>query len=498
MARYPLIFLLIASACWGCTPRTGYSFCATLTQVHTQVGGSDSTDFPVGMIGVANGSSGTGAFTGSNVDLRTAANGGKIQNVIAVGGIIQATYTSGGTLSGTGTCTLTSFSNATGATANIAVTAGVGGIVTMTAPGSGATTGLWSATLGNGTATCSGTASGDGSVNLTPASIPADIVVTSDSGGTTPIPFEIASYTAATGQIELYLKETISHTVDTLAYVSFDNASQTTYANQGQLANTWNSGFVTVQHSDLTSVTGGGSTTNSFDSTGNDVTVSSGAPFPTQVAGVAGHAWKFSGSNSFSQAAAPPAGLFPTGSNVRTSEVWFNRNGSASSGVVEGGDAWGSSNANHAWITPQTCDAATCGTPVYDAAGIGVFGNGCWISVAPATDSNWHYSVSVLPSGTTVASILLYYDGALQTITCGNGGATINTDDPNNGANPWTIGKGPTQNWHQSLDEIRVSNVARSADWITATYNNLHSPGSFLTVGNAASAFNPPGQVIIF
>lgn len=35
-----------------------------------------------------------------------------------------------------------------------------------------------------------------------------------------------------------------------------------------------------------------------------------------------------------------------------------------------------------------------------------------------------------------------------------------------------------------SLDEIRLSNVARSASWITAEYNNQSSPSTFYSVGS--------------
>jgi hypothetical protein len=52
-----------------------------------------------------------------------------------------------------------------------------------------------------------------------------------------------------------------------------------------------------------------------------------------------------------------------------------------------------------------------------------------------------------------------------------------------------------------SIDEIRVSNSARSADWIAAEYNNQVSPGSFYALGSeqfsghpqvSTPAFDPP------
>src|SRR4029077_10889754 len=38
--------------------------------------------------------------------------------------------------------------------------------------------------------------------------------------------------------------------------------------------------------------------------------------------------------------------------------------------------------------------------------------------------------------------------------------------------------------WNGEIDEVRISSVTRSADWITAEYNNQNSPGTFITMGN--------------
>jgi hypothetical protein len=79
-------------------------------------------------------------------------------------GVKAGTYTSGGTITGTTgqTCTLASFNDSSTATATVALT-GTNTIasataLTMTARGGGATAAPTSATLGSGTATCSGTA----------------------------------------------------------------------------------------------------------------------------------------------------------------------------------------------------------------------------------------------------------------------------------------------------------------------------------------------------
>jgi len=83
----------------------------------------------------------------------------------AATGVASGTYSSGGTISGSAgqTCTLSSFnSSASGATATVTLTgtntiAG-GTALAVTNTGQGATAAPTTATLGSGTATCSGTA----------------------------------------------------------------------------------------------------------------------------------------------------------------------------------------------------------------------------------------------------------------------------------------------------------------------------------------------------
>lgn len=467
-----------------CSPRTGYSFCAVLTQVHTQIGSSDSSNFPVGVIGTANGS-GAGAFTSSNVDLRTVGNGGKIQHTVS-GFLISGFYSSGGSITGTvgQTCNLSSFNNSlSGASATITLTgtntiAANTRFTAITAGGSGASTGPTSATFTSGTATCSGTPSISGTVQT--VAVPADLVVTSDSSGTTLLHWEIASYTASTGAIEFYQNESISHTTDTLSYISFGNASQTAWI--GNVAGTWNSGFVVVLHTENVVLTSSKITT-SIDSTAQDNTVSGVSSDLTSVTGIAGAGQSGSGTSN-SELGGTPVG-FPVGSSVRTLESWWNRSSTAVTGVqITSG--WGNKTNDQAWMV-GACDAATCGNLYYGSAVY--FGANCRFT-APTLDSNWHHSAITLPSGTTESATLIYFDGASQSPTCTNGGNTINTVLNATGA--FCIGGqvacDGNNTWNGKIDEVRVSNVPRSADWILATYNNLHAPGSFVTASNTVTA----------
>ncbi len=47
------------------------------------------------------------------------------------------------------------------------------------------------------------------------------------------------------------------------------------------------------------------------------------------------------------------------------------------------------------------------------------------------------------------------------------------------------------------MDEVRLSSIARSADWIKTQFNNQNSPGSFYTIGSEESADSTPPVVTI-
>src|SRR5690606_13283911 len=58
------------------------------------------------------------------------------------------------------------------------------------------------------------------------------------------------------------------------------------------------------------------------------------------------------------------------------------------------------------------------------------------------------------------------------------------------GASPGTMkfGREPFSSgayFNGIMDEVRLSNVIRSADWIATEYNNQNSPGTFYTVSSA-------------
>ena len=94
-----------------------------------------------------------------------------------------------------------------------------------------------------------------------------DVVFTSDAGCTTLMTFEMESYSATTGAFAFWVKiPTLSHTVDTIFYMCYGDASVTTFQG-GATGAVWDSNFKAVWHLP------NGSTLSGSDSTSNAVSL---------------------------------------------------------------------------------------------------------------------------------------------------------------------------------------------------------------------------------
>ena len=87
--------------------------------------------------------------------------------------------------------------------------------------------------------------------------------------------------------------------------------------------------------------------------------------------------------------------------------------------------------------------------------------------------NTWHY-------------VVFTYDGSHMKLYAN--GSNINTSGYTGGigatSKNLTIGQYYWATWEGKLDEIRISDTARSGDWINTTYNNTNSPSTFYGVGD--------------
>jgi hypothetical protein len=90
--------------------------------------------------------------------------------------------------------------------------------------------------------------------------------------------------------------------------------------------------------------------------------------------------------------------------------------------------------------------------------------------------NTWYHAVGTW-DGTTMR---VYFNGAQENFAPKSGTITQYNDQSDIG---FGSAGGGGNYWNGRLDEIHVSNIARSADWITTEYNNQNNPGTFYTIG---------------
>jgi hypothetical protein len=282
--------------------------------------------------------------------------------------------------------------------------------------------------------------------------MPADMIFTSDSGGTTKIPWEVESYDAVNGVLWAWVKiATVSHTSNTVFYVFYDDASVTTQQNTSSFAPSavWDANYKAVYHlPDGTTLNAKDSTSNAFDGT---VGVSASAT----TGQIDGGGASINSGNSYITNASFTLG----GSGAVTVSCWLNVASFASNMMLIEKEP-----VNGDWeLFVQSSQIWLRGSSTTN------------IAATPPSTGTWHYIVGTI-SGT---SAIIYIDGVNS--ASGTVAAIANTTDVLNigrysgaGGGFFLVG---------SLDEGRVSNIARGQDWITAEYNNQLNPTSFITLG---------------
>ena len=100
------------------------------------------------------------------------------------------------------------------------------------------------------------------------------------------------------------------------------------------------------------------------------------------------------------------------------------------------------------------------------------------VPLALITDGFWHHVVGVADS--TAGLLRIYVDGLLRNSAPYTGSTQMGTRELHIGNSSDIIS---FQEWNGGIDEVRVSDVPRSADWIQTEYNNQNDPSTFYSVG---------------
>ncbi len=287
-----------------------------------------------------------------------------------------------------------------------------------------------------------------------------DILFT-DSTGITKIYYEREDYNASTGTLVAWVKvANLSHLTDTIIYLYYGNSEADDQ--QDSTGGTWDNNFKGVWHlNDPTNPTD--STSNGNSGIDNGVTVTTG-----QVGG----AGSFNGIDNY-------IGIVPLGtlSGSFTISSWAK---------VSDGDG------NHVVIGTRNDGDYTFDFK-FDTGGDGNnihgdIGDGSdWITTGADVDpsvfsysTNTWYQITyvVIPTGYTI-----YINGNnVASENCG--GSCDNNPLFFDSTHNIFIGQvGYDEEWFNgAIDEVRVSNNARSADWIQTEYNNQNNPSAFYSL----------------
>jgi RHS repeat-associated protein len=313
-----------------------------------------------------------------------------------------------------------------------------------------------------------------------------DIIFSTDPNGQTKLDFEVEKYNPTTGQLVAWIRiPTLSHSSDTVIYVFYGNPSIST--SQANPTGVWDNNYDAVYH------LGNLPTTNiAADSTSNV----NNAPFASLMAynGLIDGGASLDGVESYLEIPATAFPSYPTGvySNLGVNTTWNNTTFSATFGIWFKTASWGGLLDQTAGATCSAfCIFASPEQPGDNPDGswgsmldINFNGNLEGRGVDPTTqtynDNNWHFAAITFESGVNK----LYADG--QLVGTGQqgafgyapnyayfvGAADVETDTSSLDSRPWLYLDG-------AIDEIKVSNKARSGDWIQTEYNNQSSPATF-------------------
>jgi len=335
-----------------------------------------------------------------------------------------------------------------------------------------------------------------------------DIIFSTDPNGQTKLDFEIEQYNPATGQLVAWMRiPTLSHSSDTVIYVFYGNPAIT--ISQANPAGVWDTNYQAVYHLGALPVTGVAS-----DSTGyvNNAAFIDLTANPGQIDGAA----KVDGSTSFLEIPATAFPNYPTGvySNIGVNTTWQNTSFDATYSMWFKTSSWGGLLDQTAW---ETCTSEFFGCYGYGPELPSENPDGSWgslldinfdgylegRSVGPSTqvynDNNWHYAAITFENGVND----LYADG--QLVATGSqgtfgyasgyayfvGAENVESDTSSLDSQPWKYLPG-------QIDEINVSNTARSGDWIQTQFNNQCSPSTFYKFYSQAAVQVAPSSISLY
>lgn len=298
-----------------------------------------------------------------------------------------------------------------------------------------------------------------------------DIRPYSDSALTTALSYELERYNATTGEVVMWVKVASLSSSTTPIYLGYGDTTLTSDGSSGSA--TFSNSFISVYHLK--------------DGTTLSMTDSVGAHNGTNHSATAATG-KVDGGAAFVAASSQYIDLGAwTGPTNITLSAWCNAATFASAGNYRVAVNRSSGGIDYAFLGVNSSKKLSA---IVRIVGTYVVADGTGSTVL--VTSTWYH-------------LALHYDGGavrgfingVSEMTTGGAGSLDTTSTTG------VIGRyndAATHYWDGSLDEVRISSVARSANWLLTEYNNQSAPGTFETLGSesAVSAGAAAGNWFIF
>ncbi|MCD4760927.1 DUF2341 domain-containing protein, partial [bacterium] len=289
------------------------------------------------------------------------------------------------------------------------------------------------------------------------------------SDETTQLDHEIEGFNGTTGELQAWVEiPSLSASSDTVIYMYYGNSI---CGSQEDVSGVWDSDHKTVHHlKDLTTSTTEDSTSNNNDGTKR------AANEPIEATGEIGKAQSFDGTNDYVKIT---NNVTPSPTSLTISS-WIKKEsgGHTYECALHKGSANTIGSSDY-WLGVDNVDYLTA-TIGANRSGIG-WSAGRITPLTAAIYGEW-YHLAATWDGSVVR---VYLNGAYNKQYALTSYSSLTT--------PTRFGSSADGTFYQFrgvVDEIRISDTARSAGWIKTSYNNQNSPSTFYSLG-AELGLNP-------
>lgn len=288
-----------------------------------------------------------------------------------------------------------------------------------------------------------------------------DIYFSADQAGVTRLAHEVESYAPVPGTLLAWVKIP-SLAATTTLYIHYGDSTITT--SQAMPTAVWTGGYELVAHM-----------TSPSDATNKASAIS--ANTGTATAGRIGSALPFNGTTDSIDYGSDTAvdNVFAGGGMV---EAWVRP---ATPGENNIGRIVSKENMS-GWAFAVNVSTVSASFSFQHNANGGSFGG--WVAPANVLAANvWHHVTALYNKDVSTNDVTLFLDGAAVTVTRFADPDPPMTSDANS---TLMVGNRPANDrtFDGLLDEVRLSSISHSAEWIGTQYRNQSDPLTFYTVGD--------------